>query len=137
MKYQLTASNNTSVTVDLDKGQSGWQAETRIELGESRVLILSTRKGPFGNALSTFASVCTVKDGIQTHVLAAGPAGDFRQTVLKTCVARVTDKAVREQHERFLSASCALTDLLAQIEHHYAAQAQLRENKATSEVAHA
>jgi hypothetical protein len=65
-----------------------------------------------------------------------GQTGDFH-AVLASTQTRVTEKAVREQHQHVLTAACGLTDLLARVQSHYAAQAQLREDKATSEVAHA
>ena len=136
-QHQITASNGTTVAVDIAKGQSGGEAQTHIELGDQRVLIIRTSKSAYAAGLRTNASVCIVEGHMQRHVLGFGITGDFRQDVLVTPTARVTEKAVREQHERFLSAPCALTDLLGRIEAHYAAQAQLKAAKAQSEVAHA
>lgn len=136
-QHQITASNGTTVSVDIAKGQSSWQAQTHIELGDQRVLIIRTSKSAYAAGLRTNASVCIVEGHLQRHVVGFGITGDFRQDVLVTPTARVTEKAVREQHERFLSAPCALTDLLGRIESHYAAQAQLKATKAQSEVAHA
>jgi hypothetical protein len=136
MKYQLTASNNTSVTVNLDKGQSGWKGETQIELGDNRVLFITTSKLSSSGALRTTAMVGTVDGFSVRYVMGFGKTGDFH-AVLASTQTRVTEKAVREQHQHVLTAACGLTDLLARVQSHYAAQAQLRENKATSEVAHA
>lgn len=135
--HQLTASNGTTVSVDIAKGQSGWQAQSHIELGDKRVLTIRTSKSAYAAGLRTNASVCIVEGHLQRHVLGFGITGDFRQDVLVTPTARVTEKAVREQHERFLSAPCALTDLLGRIEAHYVAQAQHKAAQARNEVAHA
>lgn len=123
MNYQLHTSDGRIATIDLSKEREGWMASTRIELEDMRVLRVTTRKKIFGASLATSASVCTVDGHSEIHVLAPGLSGDFRQTCIERVLPRITEKAVREQHERFLREPGALANLLCMVERHYAAQA--------------
>jgi hypothetical protein len=127
--YSLQLAQDRTITVKLTKESYGWRASTRIELTNQRVLDVTTRKKVFGKSLTTTGSVSLAKDNRLIHVLARGISGDFHQTCAEKLVPRITEKAVREQHDRFLT--CGLMHLLVQIEQHYAQQA------ARGEVCHA
>lgn len=82
--------------------RNGWTAKTNVELGENRVLEVSTRKGS-GGALVTTAYVHTREGNFLTHrfnIGGPGGDGDYSERLEVSKPARVTENAVRDQHTR-------------------------------------
>ncbi|AXK44015.1 hypothetical protein [Erythrobacter aureus] len=120
------------------KGQSGWEASTRIALpaviqaeGDRSpmggppapaFLEINTHKRTSGGIV-TSASVFFVSEGCRTSSYGSGyqsgtyadGAGDYHRTV-RFEKARVTEKKVREFHEESLK---VLPEILAQVATHY------------------
>lgn len=92
----------------------GWKAETHIDLGNSRELHFTTMKRSSGFTLTT-ANCITVKDGFNTFA----PFTDYSDNVLAQKLDRVTEKAVREQHQKAL---LRLEEVKSKVRAHYAAK---------------
>ena len=91
------------------KGRDGWAAESRVDLGNGRVLTVKTSKGAYGG-LTTWASV-SVRDGdFLSHRLYQ----DFSKGIITSNPSRVTAKVVEAQH-----ALINLDEVLAMVEQHY------------------
>lgn len=80
-----------------------WAARTQFELEAPRWLTIRTTKDSRGR-LSTWASVCTLKDGFETHVIYE----DYSKVIKTTSPSRVTSKAVEAQHDEVLNTIEAL-----------------------------
>lgn len=97
--------------------RDGHRAETEIDLGDRRVLSISTRKS--ADALISTASVSLVEGNFKRMVLGFGGDGDFNQRFLTSKPKRVTEKSVREQHAQAL---LLINEIKQQVEMHYSAQ---------------
>lgn len=97
--------------------RNGWTAESCIELGDERVLTITTMKR-WNGSLSTTASVQTrsYTCGIPVLTFKMGRGGDFHRTILAEQI-RATEKAVRTQHEQALG---HLSTIKGQALEHYA-----------------
>lgn len=102
---------------------NGWTAKTSISLSGNRQLTVTTWKYSTKRALQTTANVSLIDGSSEVHVLAPGLMGDFRCTYVESHVARVTEKAVRQQHEAFITRAGAVEGVLADVERHYQDQA--------------
>ena len=83
----------------------GWCGETVISLPGyvKKQLVLNTHKHSFSPVLTTEASVRTDKGGgCWSFVIGATVACDYMKRVILTSPKRVTERAVRQQHERAL-----------------------------------
>ncbi|MCR6481043.1 hypothetical protein NU688_33135 [Variovorax sp. ZS18.2.2] len=101
------------------RDRDGCKASTSVPLENNRELSIVTRRlTAAGGQLVTSANVSTLKDGYSVHVMGFGTAGgDFSQRVVVTSPARVTEKVVREQHEKALANIALITQ---GVERHYA-----------------
>lgn len=99
----------TRITKDI---RNGWTAETRIDLADSKVLIVTTMKR-WDKSLSTTATVQTksVFHGMPMLTYAAGR--DFSKTFLKEDI-RATEKSVAKQHETVLAHLSTIKDRIAE-----------------------
>jgi hypothetical protein len=96
--------------------RGNWQGKTSVALampGPQRRLDITTLKVCSGN-LITSALVCEVQDSVTTYT----PYDDFSKR-LEISDLRVTEKAVRLQHERALA---QLDTLVAEVKAFYAAK---------------
>ena len=102
---------NTSFSNNIRDGHRG---NTEIDLGDRRVLTVSTRK--LNSSLVTSASVSLVEGGFKRFVMGFGGDGDFSKKLVASKPKRVTEKVVREQHTQALT---QIEDLKLQVEMHY------------------
>lgn len=95
-----TATKATNVTKQVD----GWQATTELEIGHGLILFLKTNRPMRSSAyLRSYAYVGHLDVGLVRYTLGV----DFRVTLWERALARLTEGAVRAQHD----------DLLKQIDH--------------------
>jgi hypothetical protein len=94
------------------KGRDGHRMETTKELPDGKTLKLSTSKRGNGGGVSTYATVGISSDNCFSFVVFQ----DFSKMIL-TEKTRVTEKAVRTQHQQALD---NLEALEADIADHYA-----------------
>lgn len=95
------------------KGSVGWSAKTTLDLPDARQLVIRTERRVFGGGLATNGTVFTINgDGTTTHVMGLGVAGfgDYSERLMLTQPARITEKAVRQQHEQVLARIDAIRD---------------------------
>lgn len=92
----------------------GWKAETHIDLGNNRELHFTTMKRSNGVTV-TNANVVRVSDGMCSFVVFQ----DYSEAILSEKLGRVTEKAVREQHQKAL---LRLEEVKAKVRAHYAAK---------------
>ncbi len=119
----------------INKDSSGWRASTEVELADRRVLEIRTYKAGNGRSrLSTRATVSTLNEaGHTTHIIGYGGAGgDFNKEVTSSTPTRITEKLVREQHERVLA---ELRTIRVWVELHYASREPAMESIATVDAA--
>lgn len=116
--------DGSTVEMRLTKDKDGWRAMTCVDLKDHRVLTITTRKQPFGTKLQTVAQVSTEKDGLISYVIGNGLQGDFRQVFFSQELKRVTENAVRLQHESFFEAEGVLPKVLGYIDLFYSAKAK-------------
>ena len=118
---------NTTTKTRFFRDYDGWNGETTVELpnlGEGKQLVLSTSKSKYSGSITSTASVRTLERGMWTFCI-AGKDGDYHKRVGGSEFGkRATERAVREQHERVLA---TLSDILANVTAHYAAQQQRKE----------
>ena len=107
----------------------GWQGNSRLRVSATRVLLITTRKGP-GALVSSAQCVTNEGDGFDSFLV----FGDYSERLLATSCARVTEKAVREQHERLVSDERLMKDLVARTEQFYRAKQVKSETQAPSAV---
>lgn len=112
------------VTTNVGKTLHGdWEAETTIELGNSRVLQIRTSKHTVrGRAagVSTRATGHKREGHFLSHRFAmGGPGGDFSRNLLVDPGKRGTEKAVREVHARALQ---ELDKVLEEVRAYYQAE---------------
>lgn len=128
--------DGSTVEMRLTKDKDGWRAMTCVDLNDHRVLTITTRKQPFETKLQTVAQVSTEKDGLISYVIGNGLQGDFRQTYFSQEISRVTERAVRLQHESFFDADGVFEKVLAHVEMFYAAKAaQTAQHRSTATTA--
>lgn len=96
------------------KGLRGWAAKTEMPFDDKRELHFSTTKN-FNGHLITTVSVVEVKAGFVVYK----PFDDFHET-LRAEKVRVSEKAVREQHQRGL---VMLEQVKSRAVAHYASKA--------------
>lgn len=103
------------------KNRYGHSAETTVELENKRLLKISTSKSTISRRLQTTATVHTRDGGALVHKFAFGSRnGDFSKRMCSQ-ETRVTEKAVREQHQQALA---QLKGILQEVQDHYAAPQQ-------------
>jgi hypothetical protein len=95
------------------KTKTGWQGNTRVLIGDSKVLIIQTAKASDG-------SLVTVADVRQVKRLPSGPMEvskrhDYCKHWMRWKV-RATERQVREQHTEALA---MLDDRMPDIDKHY------------------
>lgn len=73
----------------------GWVAEDSIQLSDTMVLDIHTKK--LSNKLKTTATVSHLDGGFKSFVVFQ----DFYKTYMENDVSRITEKAVRNQHISF------------------------------------
>lgn len=96
------------------KGRDGWEAKTDIELGNSRIVRLSTSKG--GKGIHTRAQVWKLgNDGSMSFEM----FGDYSK-VIQQEAKRCTEKSITDLHAEVLRTS--VHAVLKGIEAHYAAK---------------
>ena len=100
------------MTTRINKGRTGWQAETHIPLFGAKVLVIRTCKGSRG--LYTSITGQKLDGGFLVWEL----FGDYSKRIDHT--ERCTEKAVRTLHEQALATKDAL---IADATAHYAAKA--------------
>ncbi len=102
---------HTSIT----KTKMGWQGNTRINLGEGRILRITTAKASDGSLCTTgLVHHVKQKNGYCAEVHQART--DYGRRMVHWSV-RVTEKQVRGQHELALD---MVEDMLPDIAKHYA-----------------
>ena len=107
------------------RDDSGWNAETHLEIAHTpRLLSIRSCKRGGAGTLTTTASVATRgENGLLTHVLTYGAAGgDFNKIVAHSQPGRVTESAVRQQHQLVLG---RINEILADVASFYDAQKRL------------
>ena len=92
----------------------GWKAETHIDLGNNRELHFTTMKRSSG-VTTTQATVVKVEGTMISHMLFQ----DYSEAILSEKLGRVTEKAVREQHQIAL---LRLEEVKSKVRAHYAAK---------------
>ena len=119
-----------TITTRYYRDARGWCGETIIALPgyEKKQLVLNTHKHTSSPVLETDASVRTDEGrGCWCFVIGAAGEGDYMKRVIRTSPKRVTEKAVRQQHERALIMLDGITqDAVA----HYAARQHKVEQQA-------
>jgi hypothetical protein len=100
------------MNTNIYKGHGGWQARSEMDLGNGRVLSLTTKK--WNSTLKTFASVSVRNGDFLSHTIYR----DFSKFVAKSTALKVTEKAVRELHDQ-VTTGPLLESLLADIHKHY------------------
>lgn len=101
---------NTSIA----KTKTGWQGNTRIDLGEGRILRIITAKALDGS-LATTALVHRMVDEIGYRAELHNPRHDYGRRMIQWKV-RVTEKQVRAQHGLALD---MIDEMLPAITKHY------------------
>lgn len=86
------------------RDHDGWNAVTEIEIEGGRQLVIRTGKRGVGGGLATNATVWTIEaDGTRRHSMGFGaPGGDYSERLVLSQPGRITEKQVRQQHERTL-----------------------------------
>jgi hypothetical protein len=102
---------NTSIA----KTKTGWQGNTRIDLGNDMVLRITTMKGVVQGGVVTDAIVHRV-ERVQGYAMETYTRHDYHKCVLNSAV-RATERAVKQQHQLALD---MLDRIKAEIEQHYA-----------------
>lgn len=106
--------------------RSGWIANTKLHLSDTRVLYIRTHKGHQSGTLETTVQGATDKGGGGFSIV-IGRNGDFRESLLITPCKRVTEKAVREQHQAFIEDALRLANLAERANVYYAEQIRRHE----------
>lgn len=100
---------NTSIA----KTKTGWEGNTRMEMGGGRVLCIMTAKASDGSLVTT-ASVRHVVRGSHGATETSTRHDYFKHWIRWTV--RATEKQVREQHGRALD---MVAEVMPSIEKHY------------------
>ena len=79
--------------MQVTKSTNGWQAETKIDLADRQIRILTMKR--YSGNLTTTVTVGKNEDGMFSYMLYQ----DFSKQLLST-KCRVTEKAVKEQHSQ-------------------------------------
>ncbi|MDR2839039.1 MAG: hypothetical protein LBV49_10835 [Azonexus sp.] len=107
----------------VSRTKDGWTAKTETPLENNRILTISTRRNTYGQLVSNASVSTIVENGMVCHVFSTRPGrGDFSANLLANTVTRITEKAVRLQHETAL-AMAEVDGLKTRIANHYAQQA--------------
>lgn len=101
-------------TTRYQRNETGPYARTEVALPNNRLLTITTRRAYPSSPLKTTASVGLVDDGFVIHTAMR----DFVETLAATKLARLTEGAVKAQHDRQLA---SLPDLIGRVEAFYAA----------------
>jgi hypothetical protein len=102
---------NTSIA----KTKTGWQGNTRIDLGNDMVLRITTMKGVVQGGVVTDAVVHRV-ERVQGYAMETYTLRDFHKRLIHWNMS-ATEKRVRSQHQLALD---MLDQIKAEIERHYA-----------------
>jgi hypothetical protein len=102
---------NTSIA----KTKTGWQGNTRIDLGNDMVLRITTMKGVVQGGVVTDAVVHRV-ERVQGYAMETYTLRDFHKRLIHWNMS-ATEKRVRSQHQLALD---MVEDVRKQIERHYA-----------------
>ena len=102
------------MNINIRKGHDGWEATTDIEMGNGRIIRISTGKGRGG--MRTNAQVWKLGVG---GTMSFEMFGDFSRCIA-TSTSRCTENLVREAHAKALRLNA---DIVAQAEAFYAAKA--------------
>ncbi|MBR5704423.1 MAG: hypothetical protein IKX21_00465 [Deltaproteobacteria bacterium] len=118
---------NTQTNTRYFRDHDGWNGETIVELpnlGQGKQLHINTSKTKDNCAITSCASVRTLKGGAWTFLI-AGKDGDYFKRVGSSEVGkRATERTVRKQHEAVLA---TLDSILESVTEHYAAQQRRKE----------
>lgn len=107
---------NALMTTRYQRNETGPYARTEVELANNRLLTITTRRASPSAPLKTTASVGLVNDGFVTH----RAMRDYLETLAATKLTRLTEGAVKAQHDRQLA---SLPDLIGRVEAFYATSA--------------
>ena len=108
------------------RDHNGWCGESSIALPghADRMLMISSHKHSDGTLVSSASVRTKERDGMWSFVIGGGKDGDFYKVVARSAPKRVTERVVREQHNRVLVDFDAIVQEACQ---HYAAQEQRKE----------
>jgi hypothetical protein len=102
------------MTTSIAKTKTGWQGNTRILIGDNRVLLIQTAKNSYGS-LTTTGSVRKVTrdaDGLTESY----NRHDYHKVWI-TWDVRATEKQVREQHSKAMAMTYVK---IPEVDEHYA-----------------
>ena len=97
------------------KTKTGWQGNTRIDLGNDRVLRITTMKGVVQGGVVTDAIVHRI-ERVQGYAMETYTLRDFNERLIHWNMS-ATEKRVRSQHQLALD---MVDDVRKRIERHYA-----------------
>jgi len=103
------------MTTSIAKTKTGWQGNTRIDLGNDMVLRITTMKGVVQGGVVTDAVVHRV-ERVQGYAMETYTLRDFHKRLIHWNMS-ATEKRVRSQHQLALD---MVEDVRKQIERHYA-----------------
>jgi hypothetical protein len=103
------------MTTSIAKTKTGWQGNTRIDLGNDMVLRITTMKGVVQGGVVTDAVVHRV-ERVQGYAMETYTLRDFHKRLIHWNMS-ATEKRVRSQHQLALD---MLDQIKAEIERHYA-----------------
>lgn len=100
------------------KDRDGWNAKTTVQLDDKRQLAIRTSRMSQSGFLATRVTGWTRNDsGTMTHVMSFGIAGgDFSAVLERTPQPRITEKVVRQQHDRLIA---QIDSIVAMAQAHY------------------
>ncbi len=98
----------------INKGRTGWTAETIIDLEDNKRLTITTMKR-HNNRLMTTASVGRVEGMFVSHTMYQ----DFSKVISASDPKKVTEKSVSTQHSRVMEPQ-SLQSIMTMVKTHYA-----------------
>ena len=122
----MTAANQTNLNLGSEscntmagrtqttKGRNGWESQTDIELGDMRLLRITTKKSDRGGVQSAARVHQMEGDFLRTELF-----GDFSRSLAINTTLRCLERTVAAQHHCVLQ---TLESLLTEIAAHYAAK---------------
>lgn len=103
-----------------NRDSDGWSAVTRYcaaRITEGRQVTVRTYK--CSSKLVTMVTSSVVRDGVESFRIGSADCGDYRKTWATAPMCRVTERAVKEQHETMLR---KIDEFAADVHNHYLKQ---------------
>lgn len=102
------------MTTSIAKTKTGWQGNTRILIGDNRVLCIQTAKNSYGSLITTGSVRKVVRNA--DGVTEVSTRHDYHKVWI-TWDVRATEKQVREQHSKAMAMTYVK---IPEVDEHYA-----------------